>query len=70
MIITLHWWILPIAISASLIIVGIALARKFGGPQQGSYDFVTPMITMFFGVAGILAAIVFTIGFFTGRWTK
>lgn len=60
MTITLHWWILPLALG--LAAVGLPMLLR----TQGDYDFATPMIQLtIFGVC-VAGAIGILVGHFFG----
>lgn len=61
MTITLHWWLIPIA----LIVAGIVIGTRLGKPK-GDWDFSSPFFGGVIIVAGFLAALFFLIG----RWLR
>lgn len=59
MAITVHWWMLAIAIPIACIIVAIRISEK-----SGDWDFVSPLLAICLIVGGIVSGICIAIGHF------
>lgn len=60
MTIELSWWMVPIV----FVVAGLLIGSRF--KSGGDYDFVTPLIGLAIFVIGVVAAIMFTIGYWLG----
>ena len=61
MTITLHWWLIPLAI----VVCGWSLAAIIGSRAQG-WDFVSPLVAFALFVGSTVAAVAFCVG----RWIR